>query len=92
MKILRYVLMVTLPLLVIGAGAYGAQKLIDYLLEAEAQGYFAQETYEYPVVAGVEPYEGLPALSSLNPPKMDLNDLSDLETAVKLLREVDALP
>ena len=50
MKILRYVLMVALPLLVIGAGAYGAKKLIDSRQEPEK----APPVVEPPLVRVIE--------------------------------------
>lgn len=69
-----------------------AQKFVAFLLSEEAQKYFATETYEFPLIDGVKPYKGLPTLSKLNPPALDLTKITDLETTVKLLREVDALP
>ena len=33
--------------------------LVEFLLGEEAQTYFAEETLEYPLAAGVEPVEGL---------------------------------
>ncbi|MBT2509914.1 iron ABC transporter substrate-binding protein [Streptomyces sp. ISL-98] len=59
----------------------------DYLLGTEAQTYFAEETYEYPLVAGVASAPGLPELSSLNSPDIDLNDLGGLEATVKMIKE-----
>ena len=38
-------------------------RFVDYLLGTEAQTYFAEETYEYPLVAGVATAPGLPALA-----------------------------
>lgn len=37
-----------------------AARLIEFLLESDAQRYFADETFEYPVAAGVEPAEAIP--------------------------------
>jgi iron(III) transport system substrate-binding protein len=37
-----------------------AARLIEFLLEADAQRYFADETFEYPVAAGVEPAAAVP--------------------------------
>ncbi len=64
-----------------------ARAFIDHLLATGAQTYFARETYEYPLVAGVDSAPGLPALSSLNTPDVDLNDLNDLETTVKMIKD-----
>ncbi len=65
-----------------------AQALIDYLLSEEGQTYFAQETSEYPVVAGIETVEGLPALEDIESPEIDLSDLADLQGTLELLAEV----
>lgn len=64
-----------------------ARAFVDHLLGRQAQTYFAEETYEYPLVAGVATAPGLPKLSSLNAPDIDLNDLDDLRTTVRMIRE-----
>ena len=69
-----------------------AVEFVDFLLGAPAQTYFAQEIKEYPVSAGVEPEGDLPPMESLDPPDVDLGNLSDLEGTLKLLRETDVLP
>ncbi|MEE9276925.1 MAG: iron ABC transporter substrate-binding protein, partial [Dehalococcoidia bacterium] len=69
-----------------------ALRFIAYLLEEEAQQYFAAETNEYPLAAAVEPAAELPALETLDPPSLKLTSLSDLEGTLELLREVGALP
>ncbi|MEV0729142.1 iron ABC transporter substrate-binding protein [Polymorphospora sp. NPDC051019] len=65
---------------------------VDYLLGADAQKYFAEQTYEYPVVAGVEGPAGVPALSSLAVPDIDLNDLDALEATIALIKESGLVP
>lgn len=69
-----------------------AEEFVEFLLAAPAQTYFAQQIKEYPVSAGVEPVGDLPAMESLNPPDVDLGNLSDLEGTLRLLRETDVLP
>ena len=69
-----------------------ALRFIEYLLETEAQRYFAQETNEYPLVDGIDPNPGIPSLASLDPPSLALTSLADLEGTLDLLREVGALP
>jgi iron(III) transport system substrate-binding protein len=69
----------------------GATTFVDYLLSAEAQEYFANETYEYPLIDGVEADPALPALSEIETPEIDLSDLSDLEGTLELLQEVGIL-
>ena len=69
-----------------------AEEFVDFLLGEPAQTYFAQEIKEYPVSAGVEPVGDLPPMESLDPPNVDLGNLSDLEGTLKLLRETEVLP
>lgn len=60
---------------------------VDYLLSVAGQKYFATETYEYPLVAGVTSAPGLPELTSLGTPDIDLNDLDTLEATVAMIKE-----
>lgn len=78
--------------LVSSQNAENAQLLIEYLLSASAQEYFATETYEYPLVPGVPPSVDLVPLVDLNAIQIDLSDLSDLQGTVQLLQEVGMLP
>jgi iron(III) transport system substrate-binding protein len=68
-----------------------AQAFLDFLLSVESQEYFATETSEYPLIEGVPADPGLPALSELRSPDIDLSDLSDLEGTLKLLQDAGAL-
>jgi iron(III) transport system substrate-binding protein len=69
-----------------------ASTFVRHLLSAEAQDYFARETFEYPLVPGVDPIGRLPSIDELNPPEgLDLTQLSDLEGTVDLLRDVGML-
>jgi iron(III) transport system substrate-binding protein len=61
--------------------------LVDYLLGTEAQTFFAQSSYEYPLVSGVPTAPGLPALTSLEMPVINLNDLDTLEATVKMIKD-----
>jgi iron(III) transport system substrate-binding protein len=67
-----------------------ATRLVEYMLSEPAQRYFAQETFEYPLSAGVAPPTGLPPLAELDSPQVDLSRLDDLEATLKLLDEVGA--
>ncbi|TYC20683.1 iron ABC transporter substrate-binding protein [Micromonospora sp. MP36] len=64
-----------------------AQALVDYLLGTEAQTYFATQTFEYPLAAGVPAAPGLPQLAALEAPKIDLNDLDTLDATVAMIKE-----
>ncbi|MFD9970787.1 iron ABC transporter substrate-binding protein [Streptomyces sp. NPDC059011] len=64
-----------------------AQKAADFLLSTESQRYFAAETKEYPLAAGVEQAEGVPPLESLQPPEIDLGRLDSLKETLAMLQE-----
>lgn len=70
-----------------------AVAFVDFLLSPQAQQYFAGQVYEYPVTQTVILRADQPTLDSLaaNAPEIDLNDLSDLEGTLDLLREVGLL-
>ena len=66
-----------------------ATKAIDFLLSPEGQQYFADETAEYPVVAGVTSTKhDLVPLDQLDGLAIDLNALDSLEQTLALLDEV----
>lgn len=69
-----------------------AQDFVDFMLGEQAQRFFAEKTYEYPVSAGVEPVGDLPPLDSLDPPNIDPADLSELESTIKMLRDAGVIP
>lgn len=65
-----------------------AQQFVEFLLTPQAQEYFATETFEFPVIEGVPPAEGLPALSEIESPDIDLSGLADLlDDATRLVTE-----
>ncbi len=70
-----------------------AQRFVLYLLSLRGQQYFADETFEYPllVYGDLELAEGLPPLDEYETPEFDLSDLSGLEETLELLEEVGAL-
>ena len=65
-----------------------ANQFVDFLLAAEAQQYFAEETFEIPLAGGTPPAPGVPTLDQLQPPDLDLNDLDDLQGTLQLLTSV----
>ncbi len=66
----------------------GAALFIEYLLSTEGQTYFAEETFEYPLVDEVPPAPGLPPLDEINSPDIDLSQLADvLDDATRLVTE-----
>lgn len=82
-------LLVTAASIVEGAdGGEEAEQLVEFLLSEEAQRYFGDETFEYPLAAGVEPNEDLPPLSEVDPTRVDLGELgADLETTAEMIDE-----
>ena len=61
---------------------------MEYLLSDTAQTYFANTTMEYPLIDDVEAGANLPPLSSLEPPDVELGNLTDSRGTLALLREV----
>jgi iron(III) transport system substrate-binding protein len=69
-----------------------AQKFVAFLLENEAQNYFASETREYPLADGVKvASSNLKSLDQVQTPKIDLASLSDLDATLKLLQSTGVL-
>ncbi len=68
-----------------------AERFVNYLLSKDAQQYFADETFEYPLVEGIKTHSLLIPLSQIKTPKLDLGSLSDLEKTLKLLRDTGVL-
>ncbi|TFD62139.1 extracellular solute-binding protein [Cryobacterium suzukii] len=62
-----------------------ALEFIDYLVGTDAQQYFVDETYEYPLIGGIDAPAGLPELDSLVNPDLDLADLDTLADTQALL-------
>ncbi len=72
--------------------AENAQAFVEFLLSRSSQEYFATETFEFPLVEGVEMPVGLPDLDDIATPDIDLSDLADqLERATDLVTEAGLL-
>jgi len=65
-----------------------AANFIRHLLSAEAQEYFAVETFEYPLISDVDPVGGLPSIDELDVPDLRLSELSDVQATIDLMRDV----
>jgi len=65
-----------------------AQQFIAYLLSRSAQTYFARQTFEYPLLIGMEADPRLKPLAEIETPALDLSDLDDLQATLDLLDEV----
>jgi iron(III) transport system substrate-binding protein len=88
-------------ILVSGAGVLqsaanrdNALRFINFLLSTPGQQYFAAQTYEYPLVEGVNVPAALPPLAELDAVAIDvnLNDLTDLAGTADLLSDLAILP
>jgi iron(III) transport system substrate-binding protein len=78
----------TVSLLASSGNRDAALKLIEFLLDEEAQEYFSTETFEYPLVPGVPSAPSLPPLQTLAAFPYRFADLGGgLERTVELIRE-----
>jgi len=65
-----------------------AQQFIEFLQGSESQEYFANETFEYPLVPGVPANDLLPPIDTIPTPDIDLSDLATvLDLATDLVAE-----
>ncbi len=69
-----------------------AERFLDFMLSLEAQRYFVNETYEYPLAAGIAQHTGLVPLSEIQNPGLTAGELSDIKGAQQLLRQTGLLP
>ena len=69
-----------------------AEKFLEFMLSRVGQQYFAGQTFEYPLVEGVNVPRVLVPLDEINHPSIPLKDLADLEGAQHLLRETGVMP
>ncbi len=69
-----------------------AQQFVEYLLSEDAQQYFANETFEYPLIAAdIKVPEILLPLDQIATPELDLTELDDLRGTLELLQAAGAL-
>jgi iron(III) transport system substrate-binding protein len=69
-----------------------AEQFVEYLLSTDAQQYFANETFEYPLIAAdIDVPDILLPLSEIATPDIQLNDLDDLAGTLELLQASGAL-
>jgi iron(III) transport system substrate-binding protein len=65
-----------------------ADRLVDYLLSEPAQRYFADQTFEYPLVAGIPPEASVPPEQGLRSEQVDAAALEGgIEGTLALIRE-----
>jgi iron(III) transport system substrate-binding protein len=69
-----------------------ALQFVEWLLDNETQRYFADETFEYPLVPGIDANEALPAIDTIPTPDINLSDLAGvLDTATDLVADAGLL-
>ncbi|MCV9994152.1 iron ABC transporter substrate-binding protein [Paeniglutamicibacter sp. ZC-3] len=68
-----------------------AMAFVKFLLSEQAQTFFVEETAEYALVEGMDSPAGVPPLSELGGPDINLSELSSLEETIKLITEVGLL-
>ncbi len=68
-----------------------AEQLLSFMLSEEGQTYFADETFEYPLVTGIEADPRLVPLSDIDTPDIDLSDLDDLEGTLEMMTDLGLL-
>ena len=68
-----------------------AEKFLRFMLSTVAQQYFTGQTYEYPLVAGVNTNRLLTPLDEINNPQIDMASLGDIQGTQSLLRELGIL-
>ena len=65
-----------------------AERLLNFLLNDESMGFFAEETFEYPLVKGTEPSDELEPLDQLPSPQFDIQSLGGgLQGTVELIEQ-----
>ena len=68
------------------------QRFLRFMLSTVAQVYFASQTFEYPLVDGVETHGSIPPLSEINNPSVDMASLADLKGTQRMLRDLGIIP
>jgi iron(III) transport system substrate-binding protein len=65
-----------------------AAQFIEFMLGADAQQFFADETFEYPLASGVEPSGDVPPLGEISSTTIDLDELGGgLERTTRLIEQ-----
>ena len=68
-----------------------ATRLVEFLLDDESQHYFAESTFELPVVPSVKADPKLPEIEKLARPAVELSKLDDAKGTVALLTRLSIL-
>lgn len=68
-----------------------AEQFIHFLLDDEAQHYFNEETFEYPLSGDVAANPLLTPLDAINSPELNLEELKDLDGTLQLMQQLGLL-
>lgn len=68
-----------------------ASDFIRYLLSKEVQSYLSSEAYEIPLAGKLPPPTGIPSLTDISPPEIDLTKLADIRATLVLMRNAGVL-
>ncbi|GMQ99084.1 MAG: iron ABC transporter substrate-binding protein [Acidimicrobiia bacterium] len=69
-----------------------AERFVEFLVSETAQTYFAEQTFEYPLLSGIPANALLPPIDSIPVPDIDLSELASvLDTATDLVAEAGLL-
>jgi len=69
-----------------------AEAFMKFMLSTVGQQYFTGQTFEYPLVEGINTQQVLIPLENINNPNIPVLELSDLKGTQSLLRETGILP
>jgi len=69
-----------------------ALRFLSFIVSPQAQQYFAEQTFEYPVIDGVRTNRMLVPLSAIKSPAAGPGDLEDLRGTLALIRDAGVLP
>ena len=69
-----------------------AERFLGFMLSKVAQHYFASQTFEYPLVAGIITDRLIVPVDQLELPDVDLSKLDDVKGTQKLLRDLGIIP
>ena len=69
-----------------------ARKFLEFMLSTIGQQYFAEQTFEYPLVEEVNTPHVLVPLTDINQPIIAVEDLADLTSTQDLLRKAGVIP
>jgi iron(III) transport system substrate-binding protein len=68
-----------------------AEKFLNFMLSTVAQQYFAGQTYEYPLVEGVNTSRNITPIDEINYPEIDMVSLEDLQGTQAMLLDLGIL-